>query len=170
MNQATSELEDSRILKIAEWVQPQIVLLDADARDRTQAFEIAAAAMGRLLACDPVPMLRALWRREQVGSTALGNGIAIPHARIHNIQQPLTVFLRLKTPLLFDAPDGKPVSELLVIMVPPDEAGRDHLLLLAVVARLFSKHRFRALLDAAQDVPAVGHAFREGIASVVSVG
>src|SRR5450631_504492 len=74
----------------------------------------------------------------QTGSTALGAGFAIPHARINGIARPLTLFMRTRLPVAFDAPDGKPVSDLLAIMVPADGAKEDHLQLLALVARLFS--------------------------------
>jgi PTS system nitrogen regulatory IIA component len=61
------------------------ILLEVDVRDRPHALEVAAAAIGRAHGLDPVPIFRALWRREQVGSTALAEGFAIPHARISSI-------------------------------------------------------------------------------------
>ena len=155
------EANSSRVMS---WLQPQEILLDVDARDREHALEIAAAAIGKAHALDPMPILRALRRREQVGSTALGNGFAIPHARIGGIARPTTVFIRTTIALPFDAPDHKPVSHLLVIMVPSDGANEDHLRLLALVARLFSDAVFRNEIHAAPDVATATEAFRAGIA------
>ena len=72
--------------------------------------------------------------------------------------------MRTKSAIAFDAPDGEPVSDLLVIMVPADGAKDDHLQLLALVARLFSDRGFRAQLDSAPDAMAAAGAFRDGIA------
>ncbi len=157
----------SDISRIATWLQPQDILLDVDVRDRPHAFEVVAAAIGSLHGLDPAPILRALWRREQSGSTALGKRFAIPHARISGITRPLTLFMRTKSAIAFDAPDGEPVSDLLVIMVPADGAKDDHLQLLALVARLFSDRGFRAQLDSAPDATAAAGAFRDGIARVI---
>ena len=157
------------ITRIATWLQPQDILLDVDVRDRPHALEVAAATIGRAHGLDPAPIFRALWRREQVGSTALGEGFAIPHARIGGIARPITLFMRTKLVIAFDSPDGKPVSQLLVIMVPEDGAKDDHLQLLALVARLFSDRDFRTQLDSAPDAAAAAEAFRIGVAQVTAV-
>ncbi len=154
------------ITRIAAWLQPQDILLDVDVRDRPQAFEVMAAAIGGAHGLDPAPIFRALWRREQAKSTALGGGFAIPHARIFGIARPLTLYMRTKLAIEFDAPDRKPVSHLLAIMVPADGAKDDHLQLLALVARLFSDGGFRTWLDSALDATAAAAAFRAGIAQV----
>jgi len=157
------------LTRIASWLQPQDILLGVDSRDRLQALEAIAASIARVHRLEPAPILRALWRREQAGSTGLGEGFAIPHARIPGIARPLTLFVRTKLGIAFDALDGKPVSQLLAIMVPADGAKEDHLQLLALVARLFSDRRFRTQLDRVTDVTAVAEAFRTGIAQLSSV-
>ena len=154
--------------RIASWLQPQNILLDVDALDRAQALEVMAAAIARVHGLEEAPIFRALCRREQAGSTGLGGGFAIPHARISGIARPLTLFVRTKLGIEFDALDGKPVSQLLAIMVPADGAKDDHLQLLALVARLFSDRGFRAQLDGASDTTAASEAFRAGIARLKS--
>ena len=149
--------------RIATWVQPQDILLGADVVDRQKALELVAGVIGQRHGLDPAPVARALWRREQAASTALGNGFAIPHARISGISRPLTMFMRLKLAIAFDAPDGKPVSDLLAIMVPAGGANDDHLQLLALVARLFSDGSFRTQLNSAPDPDAAAEVFRVGI-------
>lgn len=131
-----------------EWLRPQSILLDVDAPDGKRVLQLAANHFARDNALDPAVVFRALWRREQVGSTALGSGVAIPHARITGISRPRTLFIRTREAVAFDAPDGKPVHEFLVIMVPADGDTDDHLQLLAMVAARFSNRGFRALLDA----------------------
>ena len=64
---------------------PQLIDLDADAKDKHELFKIAVAMLHGPYAIDPAPILRALWRREEAGSTGLGLGIAIPHARVPGI-------------------------------------------------------------------------------------
>lgn len=154
--------------RIAAWLQPADILLDVDVRDRAHALEIGAAAICRAHALDPTPVWRALWRREQAGSTALGEGLAIPHARIDGIAAPTTMFMRTRRAVAFDAPDGHPVAQLLLILVPEDGAKDDHLELLALVARLFSARGFRRQLDHAPDATAAADAFRAGIARLTT--
>ena len=84
------------------------------------------------------------------------------------IAQPTTLFMRTRRAIAFHAPDGKPVSQLLAIMVPEEGARDDHLQLLALVARLFSDRGFRAQLDGASDAAAASEVFRAGIARVAA--
>jgi PTS system nitrogen regulatory IIA component len=144
---------------VVQWLQPQDIVLDVDVWDRRGALELAATRIGQANGLDPAPILRALWRREQVGSTAIGQGVAVPHARISGITRPLTLFMRPKIAMEFDAPDGKPVSNLLVIMVPADGDTNDHLQLLALVARAFSDPGFRSRLSAASSTAEVAAVF-----------
>jgi nitrogen PTS system EIIA component len=156
------------VARIAAWLQPRDILFDVDVRDRAHALELAAAAICRgAQGIDPLPVSRALWRREQTGSTALGEGLAIPHARISGITQPVTLLMRTRRPISFDAPDGKPVSQLLVIVVPEEGAQEDHLQMLALVAQLFSDRDFRTRLDGAPDATSAADVFRAAIARVL---
>ena len=81
--------------------------------------------------------------REKLGSTGLGAGIAIPHCRIGNCTHALGTLVTLDEAIDFDAPDGKPVDILFVLLVP-DEAQQQHLDILASIAELFSQHAFCA--------------------------
>ena len=155
-------------MRIATWLQPQEILLGVDVRDRTHALEVVGAEIGREHGLEPGAIFRALWRREQAASTGLGEGFAIPHARIAGIARPLTLFIRTKLAIAFAAPDRKPVSQLLAIMVPVDGAKDDHLHLLALVAQLFSDRAFRKQLDSAPDAVAAADAFRAGIARLTA--
>lgn len=91
-----------------------------------------------------------LIEREQLGSTGLGEGIAIPHCRLSKCSDPLGALVTLQEPIDFDAPDDVPVDLLFVLLVPA-EANQQHLDILANIARLFSQPSYCQQLRAAQD-------------------
>lgn len=96
-----------------------------------------------------------LFAREQLGSTGLGEGVAIPHGRIKGLKQPLAAFVRLAGAIPFEAPDGQPVS-LLIFLLVPEQATRQHLEILSEIAQLLSDPAMRECLHTEQD-PAVLH-------------
>jgi PTS system nitrogen regulatory IIA component len=95
-------------------------------------------------------VLEKLIAREELGSTALGNGIAIPHCRASNCETPLGTILTLQQGIEFDAPDDKPVDLLFVLLVP-EEAHQAHLDILAEVARLFNQPEYCRTLRESRD-------------------
>ena len=99
-----------------------------------------------------------LFAREKLGSTGLGQGIAIPHGRIKGLQEATAAFVRTSTPILFDAPDGKPVSQIFALLVP-EKATDIHLHILSDLAQMFSDKSFREQISAAQDPLAVHRLF-----------
>lgn len=147
----------------AQWLCPQEIELDLDVPNRWEALRAVSEIVERSHSAPAAPVFRALWRREQAGSTGMGNAFAIPHARITGISEPVTVYVRMKTPLAFAAPDGKRVSDLFVILVPADGANAWHLQILALVAELFSDRRFRGRLRSASDAQDVRRAFVQWI-------
>jgi len=94
-------------------------------------------------------IFESLCARERLGSTGLGDGVAIPHGRVTGIQHVGASFFRLSTPLSFDSVDGKPVDLLFALAVPED-CGEDHLKLLAHIAELFSEPGFLEELRTAE--------------------
>jgi PTS system nitrogen regulatory IIA component len=86
--------------------------------------------------------------------------MAIPHARIKGLQQAVAAFVRTRLPIPFDAPDGKPVSEIVVLLVP-ERATEQHLNLLAWIAQLFADPHFRERLRMCTDAAAVQRLFAE---------
>jgi len=91
-----------------------------------------------------------LFAREKLGSTGLGQGVAIPHGRIKGLKDPIGAFLRLKTAVAFDAPDGRPV-ELVFVLLVPEQATEQHLEILSELAQMFSDRELRSRLAAATD-------------------
>jgi PTS system nitrogen regulatory IIA component len=100
-----------------------------------------------------------LTAREKLGSTGLGQGIAIPHGRIKGLSEAIGAFARLRTPIAFDAPDGKPVGQVFVLLVP-EQATDLHLQLLSELAQMFSERAFRDKLAAAASADDLHALFR----------
>ena len=138
------------------WVCPRHIALDVDAQNKREALAAIASLCAESHGLPPAPLLRALWRREQAASTALGRGVAIPHARIEGVEHPLTLFVRIRRPIAFNAPDGQPVSDLYAIFVPIESDYEAHLKLLARVAEMFSDSDLRAHVSAAS-TPVIAH-------------
>ena len=95
-------------------------------------------------------VFESLFARERLGSTGLGQGVAIPHGRIKGLKDAHGAFVRLAQPVPFDAPDGKPVSLVFVLLVP-EHATEKHLELLSELAQMFSDRSLRESLAAAAD-------------------
>ncbi len=96
----------------------------------------------------PAEVLERIEERERLGSTGFGRGAAIPHARIDGLARPVAVFLRLESPVGFDAADGMPV-DLVFGLLSPENAGATHLHALAAISRLMRDDRMhQALVDA----------------------
>lgn len=91
----------------------------------------------------------ALLQRERLGSTGMGRGIALPHARMPEVTKAVAAFVQLPEAVDFDAIDGKPV-DLAFAMLVPEEATEAHLQLLAILARMFSNHDFCTALRQAE--------------------
>lgn len=115
--------------------------------------------IARTIADDQVSLpyslvLSSLIAREKLGSTGLGQGIAIPHCRIENCTHAMGTLITLEQAIDFDSPDGKPVDILFVLLVPV-EAQQQHLDILAEVAGLFSQPDFCEQIRQAEEVDAL---------------
>ena len=99
-------------------------------------------------------MFDSLFARERLGSTGLGQQVAIPHGRIKGLREPVAAFIRLSDPIPFDAPDGKPVAILVFLMVP-EQATQAHLEILSELAQMLSDPTFREQLIAMPDAGGV---------------
>ncbi len=126
------------------------IIVDLDAASKTSAFEAIAEFLERRHGLDAEQVRASLAEREELGSTGLGRGVAIPHARVEGLRRAAAVFARLKIPIAFDAPDTKPVSDMLVLLVP-EQPNDEHLKVLALVAEMFCDTNFRATLRSLDD-------------------
>lgn len=133
--------------QIAHLLDASKIALDLDVPSKARLFEAAGAlfAKGGL---DAATIAGSLAAREKLGSTGLGQGIAIPHGRIKGLKEARGAFVRLREPVAFDAPDGKPVAQVFVLLVP-EQATDLHLQLLSELAQMFSERAFREKLATA---------------------
>lgn len=130
------------------------ILLDLDASSKKRVFEQAGLLFENNAGLARSVVFDSLFAREKLGSTGLGQGIAIPHGRIKGLKEAQGAFLRLASPVPFDSPDGKPVSLLFVLLVP-EQANEQHLQILSELAQRFSDRAFREALGGAADAASV---------------
>jgi PTS system nitrogen regulatory IIA component len=136
--------------KIAELLPAANIVLDLDADTKGRLFDAMGDLFERTSGLARATVTASLGARERLGSTGLGQGIAIPHGRIKGLAQATGAFVRLRTPIPFDAPDGRPVTQVFVLLVP-EQATEAHLQLLSELAQMFSERSFRDKLAAAAD-------------------
>jgi nitrogen PTS system EIIA component len=139
---------------IAKLLTADNVVVGLDASSKKRVFEQAGLLFENHYGIARSNVYDALFAREKMGSTGLGLGIAIPHGRIKGLKEARGAFLRLATPVQFDAPDGQPVSLVFVLLVP-EAATEHHLQMLSELAQMFSDKAFREQLTAAPDAAAV---------------
>lgn len=124
------------------------------ARTKRQALSLVAETAARRFGMDAGDVLDALLAREQAGSTGVGAGVAVPHARLPGLDRMHAVFVRLESPVDYDSVDDAPVDLLFALFAPP-EAGVEHLRALARVARLLRQADLREQLRHARTTDAV---------------
>jgi PTS system nitrogen regulatory IIA component len=124
-------------MDITDFLTADRVVLDARPRDKPALIGEVARTFARLLPpLQPKVLETALLAREQLGSTGLGAGFALPHARIDGLDAYLGLFVRLAKPLDFEAIDGKPVRLVFVLLIP-SETTVSHVAALAAISRRF---------------------------------
>lgn len=136
--------------QIARLLAPDNVVANLDVSSKKRVFEQVGLMFENHQGLARSVVYDALFAREKLGSTALGLGVAIPHGRIKGLKHAVGAFVRLTTPVQFDAPDGKPVDLIFVLLVP-ETANEQHLQLLSELAQMFSERAFREQLAAAAD-------------------
>jgi len=146
--------------QITKLLPPENVVVDLDASSKKRVFEQVGLLFENNQGIGRSQVYDALFAREKLGSTGLGQGIAIPHGRIKGLKEAKGAFLRLAAPVQFDAPDGKPV-DLLFILLVPEAATEHHLQLLSELAQMFSDRAFREQLSASPDAAAIRALFQQ---------
>ena len=125
------------------------IILDAEISSKKRLFECVAQLLAEQSGLPQAEVFDCLVARERLGSTALGQGVAMPHGRHASVPAATGAFVRLKTPIEFDAPDNKPVSLVFVLLVPEAATG-EHLALLSHLAGLFNEKSVREALRSCQ--------------------
>jgi PTS system nitrogen regulatory IIA component len=139
---------------IAKLLPASNILLDVEVSSKKRMFEQVGLLFENNQGVARSLVFDSLFARERLGSTGLGQGVAIPHGRIKGLKEPIGAFLRLKTAVAFDAPDGRPVGLIFVLLVP-EQANEQHLEILSELAQMFSDKDLRGNLGTATDPAAL---------------
>ena len=129
---------------------PDCIALHSPAKNRSEAFSLAGSLFSQRLNLSADLIISFLNAREDLGSTALGAGVAIPHGRVKGLKDPVAALVRLNTPIDFAAPDGLPVSVLIFLLVP-EKATQQQLEILSSIAQLLSDSDLRSKISAEND-------------------
>ena len=121
-------------MKVSDFLSAADVTIDAAFADKQKLLEELARRAAPRVDLDPLLILAELDKREELGSTGMGGGIAVPHARFQQLRQPFVTLVRLKKPIEFDAVDGKPVDTIALLLLPNARQG-EQLGALACIAR-----------------------------------
>lgn len=141
--------------KISDFLKPHRILLNLRTNSRKRLFEyVAELASSDLEDVSESEVFKVLTERERLGCTGLGKGIAVPHGRIKNLEQPVIALARLDNPIDYDAPDSLPVWLAVGLLVPVD-ADDTHLKLLSIVAGCFQDQEFVEALKQCETPEAV---------------
>jgi len=138
-------------MPLLDFLDPRAVLPALRVNGKKQALQEMASHAARLTGVSDTAIFEALLQRERLGSTGIGEGIAIPHGKLAGLTRIFGLVARLEKPVDFEALDAQPV-DVLFLLLAPEGAGADHLKALARVARVLREpgliERVRATRDA----------------------
>jgi len=123
-------------MKLDEFTASDGVIVGLRVANKAQALRELAKRGAKLAGVDEAVVQKALQEREQLGSTGIGRGVALPHARIPGLKRLVGAFARLQQPIEFEAIDQQPV-DLLFLLLAPENTPRDQIAALARISRLF---------------------------------
>jgi PTS system nitrogen regulatory IIA component len=137
-------------MEITDLLAPEAVLPSVKAQGKKQLLQEMAERIAPICGIPERRIFETLIERERLGSTGMGQGIAIPHGRLSGLNKIVGMFARLETPIAYDAVDNQPV-DLVFLLLAPEGAGADHLKALARVSRLLRNQQTCEKLRAAKD-------------------
>jgi PTS system nitrogen regulatory IIA component len=151
-------------MNIADLLQPDAVIASLKVQSKKQLLQELAARGAAQTGIAERKIFETLNERERLGSTGVGEGVAVPHGRMADAKKIVGVFARLENPIDYDAVDKQPV-DLVFMLLAPDVAGADHLKALAKVSRLLRNAQAREKLRAATKAEALYAILTEPTAS-----
>jgi PTS system nitrogen regulatory IIA component len=141
-------------MSLSQLIKPDAVLPALRVNGKKQALQEMSDRAAVVSSLPAREVFDALLQRERLGSTGVGDGVAIPHGKLAKCNEIFGVFARLERPIDFEAPDGLPV-DLIFMLIAPEHAGADHLKALAMIARLLRNPSVAAQLRATRDPAAL---------------
>ena len=148
-------------MPLTDLLAPQAVVPALRVNSKKQALQELAARAAAMCGRSEREVLDVLMQRERLGSTGLGQGIAIPHGKFAGLKRIVGIFARLAEPIDFDAVDGDPV-DVVFLLLAPEGAGADHLKALARISRLLREGSAVEKLRASRDAAALYAVLTEG--------
>lgn len=155
-------------MQIADLLSPEGVVAALKVQSKKQLLQELASRATNLVGIPERRIYETLTERERLGTTGVGQGIAIPHGRLADLEKIAGFFARLETPIEFDAVDNQPV-DLVFMLLAPEGAGADHLKALARVSRLLRNQTACEKLRAAKSAEALYAILTEPSGSANSV-
>jgi PTS system nitrogen regulatory IIA component len=149
---------------LSDFISPDSVVSSLKAKSKKQLLQVLSARAARLTGLQERDIFDVLLQRERLGSTGLGQGIAIPHGKIAGLKRIVAIFARLAEPIEFNAVDGQPV-DIVLLLLAPEGAGADHLKALARISRLLREGSAVDKLRASRDAAALYAVLTEDEAS-----
>lgn len=148
-------------MMIADLLSPERVVLLPSASSKKRVLEALSAQLASAIPnLSEIDIFNSLIARERLGSTGLGNGVAIPHARMAGVEEAIGAVLKLEQGVDYDALDQQPVDLLFALLVPENSTEK-HLELLSQLAELFSDAKSLAKLRTAQNADSLLNLFNE---------
>ena len=141
-------------MSLSQIIKPDAILAALRVNGKKQALQEMSERASLVSGLPDREIFDAILQRERLGSTGVGDGVAIPHGKLAKCGQIFGVFARLERAIDFDAPDGLPV-DLIFMLIAPESAGADHLKALAMSARLLRNASIAAQLRATRDPTAL---------------
>jgi len=141
-------------MPLRTFLSPDAVAPALKANSKKQALHELSTLAGRLIGRSAYEIFEPLLQRERLGSTGIGDGIAIPHCKLPRLEQIFGYVARLERPIDFDALDGQPV-DIMFLLLAPEGAGADHLKALARIARVLRQPGLVDRLRMARDASAL---------------
>ena len=141
-------------MMITDLVAPEAIIPALKVNSKKQALQELAARAAELTGQNDRAIFEVLLRREKLGTTAVGYGVAIPHGKLQKLDKIFGLFARLDRPIDFEAMDGQPV-DLVFLLLAPEGAGADHLKALSRIARVLRDQDLVAKLRATDSASAI---------------
>ena len=141
-------------MHLADLIGPEAVIASLKVKTKKQLLQELSARAARLTGLEERYIFDTLLQRERLGSTGLGQGIAIPHGKFAGLKRITGICARLAEPVDFEAVDGQPV-DIVFLLLAPEGAGADHLKALARVARLLRDSEVARKLRESRDAQAI---------------
>ena len=142
------------MVRVSELAGPEAIIPNLKVTSKKQALQELSSFAADLTGLEEREIFEVLLQRERLGTTGVGQGIAIPHGKLAKLNQIYGVFARLEQPIDFDSLDERPV-DLIFMLLAPESAGADHLKALAKVSRLLRDRKVCEKLRSTDSVDAI---------------